>query len=590
MQNDFEHDIELAAQKPAAAGALSMESDHEANLRIRSSWLVQKWRQVSGWLQASTFVPNFLPSSWSHPFFGYVIAVLFQFVAVTTITLLVQFFPSFRFPEAPVLIVVLLVALGWGVGPSVVATVVGAALLVFLILSPDFSLAMAQVVDVVSVVLYTVVGLIVSILASQVQRARHHAETLSTHLETVIEAIPDPLVIYDRQGIGIQFNRFAHDVLPAEQGVLSLVEMYEQLAWRTGKGESLSLEELPLSRALRGETVFGMEMSYRPVLGQQERVTAVSAAPLRDPKSDTIEGAVMVTRDLPASRQETRRKRLQREREEARANELALHVVNRRMDTFIGIASHELKTPLTTIKGNLQLARRRLNNALQERSSGNITAWSKLDEVPILLDRAERQVNVLSRLVSDLVDVSRIQADKLELHLAPCDLAAIVREAVADFRDTAPGRTILMEFMEEKVVPVIADADRIEQVVSNYLSNALKYSETTRPVEVHLEVQGTLARVSVRDEGPGLSPQDQERIWERFYRTQGVKVRSGSSVGLGLGLHICRMIIEQHQGNVGVESTQGNGATFWFTLPLTEQTSGELAEEEKPADARVILC
>jgi len=321
-----------------------------------------------------------------------------------------------------------------------------------------------------------------------------------------------------------------------------------------------------------------MEMSYQPVSGQQERIAAVSAVPLRDPKSDTIEGAVMVTRDLPVLRQETRRKRLQRERDEARANELALDIVNRRMDTFIGIASHELKTPLTSIKGNVQLARHRLNYALQERSSGNITAWSKLDEVPIMLDRAERQVNVLSRLVSDLVDVSRIQADKLELLLAPCDLAAIVCEAVDDYRDKAPDRIILMDSGEEKVVPVVADADHIEQVVGHYLSNALKYSETTRPVEVRLEVQGTFARVSVRDEGPGLTPQDQDRIWERYYRTQGVKVRSGSSVGFGLGLHLCRMIIGRHQGKVGVESSQGNGATFWFTLPLAERIAKEPAE------------
>jgi len=256
MQNDFEHDIKLTTQKPAAAGALSMESDHQANLRIRSSWLVQKWRQVSGWLQANTTTPDFLPSSWSHPIFGYVIAVLFQFVAVTIITLLVQFFPSFHFPEAPVLIIVLLVALCWGLGPSVVATLVGVALLVFLVLSPDFSLVMGQVMDAVSIVLCTVVGLIASILASQVQRARHHAETLSTHLEMVIEAIPDPLVIYDRQGIGIHFHRFARNVLAAEQGVLSLVEMYKQLAWHTvNGGGALSGGSAPGTGIARGNRV-----------------------------------------------------------------------------------------------------------------------------------------------------------------------------------------------------------------------------------------------------------------------------------------------------------------------------------------------
>ncbi len=105
------------------------------------------------------------------------------------------------------------------------------------------------------------------------------------------------------------------------------------------------------------------------------------------------------------------------------------------------------------------------------------------------------------------------------------------------------------------------------QVVNNYLSNALKYSEAARPVEVKVEIRDGVARVSVHDQGPGLSPEEQERIWERFYRVPGIQVQSGSGVGLGLGLHISRIIIERQGGSIGVESEQGKGSTFWFTLP-----------------------
>lgn len=117
-------------------------------------------------------------------------------------------------------------------------------------------------------------------------------------------------------------------------------------------------------------------------------------------------------------------------------------------------------------------------------------------------------------------------------------------------------------------MPVTGDAQRLGQVVTNYVTNALKYSPADRPVTVGLDVEEGQARVWVRDEGPGLPAEEQERIWDRFHQARGIEVQSGSGVGLGLGLYICRSIIEQHQGHVGVQSTSGAGSTFWFTVPL----------------------
>jgi signal transduction histidine kinase len=135
-------------------------------------------------------------------------------------------------------------------------------------------------------------------------------------------------------------------------------------------------------------------------------------------------------------------------------------------------------------------------------------------------------------------------------------------------REAEPQRSIRFQHPHNGSVLVYVDAGRIEQVVTNFLTNALKYSPADRPVEVRVEVEPHQARVWVRDQGPGLPPEEQERIWERFHRAQGVEVQSGTGVGLGLGLYISRMIVERHQGQVGVESTPGQGATFWFTLPL----------------------
>jgi signal transduction histidine kinase len=170
-----------------------------------------------------------------------------------------------------------------------------------------------------------------------------------------------------------------------------------------------------------------------------------------------------------------------------------------------------------------------------------------------------------------LLDASRIQVGKLELHLEPADLVAIVCEVVEEQRQLNPQRILRFECPRELHAPVLADPDRIGEVVTNYLTNALKYSPPGSPVEVGVHVETQQARVWVHDHGPGLAPEEQKRIWERFYRTQGIEVQSGTGVGLGLGLYVARIIIELHHGEVGVQCAPGEGSIFWFTLPLTTQ-------------------
>src|SRR5919198_583362 len=223
-----------------------------------------------------------------------------------------------------------------------------------------------------------------------------------------------------------------------------------------------------------------------------------------------------------------------------------LREANRRMDEFLAIAGHELKTPLTSIKGYIQLAQLRLAGIV-----GQDAEAAHIVRARTLLERAEGQTVRLNRLVNDLLDVSRIQAGKLELRLGPADLAAIVRAVVQEQREWAPDRAICLEMPAGLSVPIVADVDRIGQVVTNYLTNALKYSPDARPVTVGLEALPAQARVWVHDEGPGLPAAEQERIWERFYRASGIVPQQDSShSGLGLGLHISRIIVEQHHGQV----------------------------------------
>ncbi|MBA2676997.1 MAG: PAS domain-containing sensor histidine kinase [Ktedonobacteraceae bacterium] len=261
------------------------------------------------------------------------------------------------------------------------------------------------------------------------------------------------------------------------------------------------------------------------------------------------------------------RAQLLREHAEVRANEIALREANRHMKEFLSIICHELKTPLTVMRGSLQLAERKVKR-LVEADALQPDELRRFAPVQALLERTKGQINIQDRLVDDLLDISRVQAQTLKLLKEPCNLVSIVQEAVEDQQQAEPGRTILMERPFEKELPINGDADRLVQVVTNYLTNALKYSLANRPVTVCLSVEGQIARVAVRDEGPGIASDEHERIWQRFYRAPGIEVQSGSGVGLGVGLHLCHTIIEQHDGQVGVESSVGKGSTFWFTLPI----------------------
>ena len=272
------------------------------------------------------------------------------------------------------------------------------------------------------------------------------------------------------------------------------------------------------------------------------------------------------------------RERLQRERADAQANVLALREAKRRMDEFLGIASHELRTPLTVIKANVQLIARRVEQAeATEQMPGTI--MSRLRITPDFLNRTLRQVDRLDRLVSDMLDVSRIEAGRLVLRCERMDLRTVAHDAVEEQRAAWADRVITLDLPSASVL-VDVDPDRIGQVITNYLTNALKYSPVEQPVVVSVALQSNRAHIAVRDYGPGLSDEQCEHLWERFHRVSGIEVQSGSGVGLGLGLHISKTIVERHGGTTGLESAPGEGSSFWFTLPLAESyvASGIVSE------------
>ncbi|MGZ3668222.1 MAG: sensor histidine kinase, partial [Ktedonobacterales bacterium] len=265
--------------------------------------------------------------------------------------------------------------------------------------------------------------------------------------------------------------------------------------------------------------------------------------------------------------------------ETERARRAAL-TAKERSNEFVSVVSHELRQPLTGIKGSVQFARRQLKKvtrdeaqqaSIGESAQSNSGRAQRLESIDALLEHAERQMSLTDRLVEDLLDSTRIETSKLNIRLEQCDPVEVVRLAVEEQRQAWPEREILLDTSAGRGLHTLADPTRIGQVVTNYLTNALKYAPADRPIVVRVRRRHGEAHVSVRDEGPGLPPDEQRRIWERFHRAKGIEVKQGGGVGLGLGLHISKTIIDRHGGRVGVMSAPGRGSTFWFALPLASE-------------------
>jgi signal transduction histidine kinase len=238
---------------------------------------------------------------------------------------------------------------------------------------------------------------------------------------------------------------------------------------------------------------------------------------------------------------------------QATQNELERAV--RMRDDFMSIVSHEVRTPLNGLILETQLRKLHL-------AKDNADAFT-MDKLRGMVDRDERQIQSLIRLIEDMLDVSRIRTGKLSIRPGPFDLSELVSNLIEGFaaQITAAQSTISLH-ADEPVIGVW-DEFRIEQVVANLLTNALRYG-ARKPIEVKVYCQDGEARVEVRDQGIGISPQNQKRIFQQFER-----VTSNHAIaGLGLGLFISEQIVAAHGGQISVQSEEGEGSMFRVSLPL----------------------
>jgi signal transduction histidine kinase len=228
----------------------------------------------------------------------------------------------------------------------------------------------------------------------------------------------------------------------------------------------------------------------------------------------------------------------------------------RMRDDFMSMVSHELRTPLNTLYLEAQLRQLHL-------AKGNLANFAP-DRLPAMIERDQRQIRNMVRLIDDMLDVTRMRRDALSIQTKPVDLAVLAHAVVENLRHQAEAAGVAIALEAPAELHGVWDEFRIEQVLTNLLTNALRYGGG-KPVEMVVQQVGDAARVSVRDHGIGIGPDDHERIFEQFERTDDSRKHAA---GLGLGLYITRKIVGLHDGQIRVKSTPGQGATFIVDLPL----------------------
>ena len=315
-------------------------------------------------------------------------------------------------------------------------------------------------------------------------------------------------------------------------------------------------DELPsiMARLRRGQHIEHYETERVKKSGERVDVS-VSISPVRDSRGVII-GASAIARDITArKRAEAERAQLLAREREARAEaENALRL----RDEFLSIASHELRTPLTLLKGNAQLL-------LRMQTRGHLDP-QRLD---LALQRIDTATNRLAELTDELLDVARMRVGRFELRPRAFDLVALLEEVVAPYREQLGGDHTLAVETPDGDCTVHADPDRVQQVLSNLLTNAVKYSPEGGTIRLRVECRPEEVMVQVQDQGIGLPAETAEAIFQPFGRAANASVRQ--LPGLGLGLYICRALLEQQGGRIWAQSAgEDQGTTFTFTLPYPQ--------------------
>ena len=377
--------------------------------------------------------------------------------------------------------------------------------------------------------MYFFIAAIIGWLKQRIDHLIEKQANEKLRLQTILQQLPVGVVITDNKGKVIQANKQTERILGVKVPVGYVAGQDEELVPGTQNGGlPARSNDSPLYQSLKtGKAVVGKEFSIKRQDGRT-RYIQISSSVIHDKKRKIIAAASIID-DI------SHRKELERQK-----------------DDFLSMASHELKTPITSLKLFIDLQ----SMQLKQKDTKKAKYFN---------DRIRGQADRLKELTSDLLDVSRIQTDKLHFKIEEFDITDVIRDTVEGLQGTTKQHEIVIKNGKKQLVK--ADRYRIYQVLVNLITNAIKYSPNGKKIIVEAKKVKNRILVSIQDSGIGIDKDQQAKIFERLYQVSDPEEKTFP--GLGLGLYISKEIITRHRGKMWVESVKGKGATFFFSLPVS---------------------
>lgn len=361
------------------------------------------------------------------------------------------------------------------------------------------------------------------------KQVEEEKEKILNEYKTVLDQLPAGVIISDaKTGKFTLVNKQVNRILKSKNITAESYSDYKKYKRFYPDGTEYEPEEWPMARATRkGERIRNVEINIRREDGTYGYIL-VSAAPIKDKNKKIISGVSAFLDITDKKDLETRK------------------------DEFVSLVSHELKTPITSLNLFAELLRKEIKKGSYERT----------DDV---IRKIKHQTSKLSQIVNDLLDVSRIETGKMKFRKNKFDIYELIKDISDDLQFTNPKHKIVFSSRGSQVIT--ADKYRVYQVLTNLLTNAVKYSPSESTIYIEIQKKKDYVQISVKDKGIGISKSHQEKIFEKLYQVSDPNEKSFP--GLGMGLYISREIVLRHGGEMWVESKKGKGSKFVFTLPIS---------------------
>jgi PAS domain S-box-containing protein len=478
---------------------------------------------------------------------GYNLAVL---ASLVSLLLSFVFLPAFsRSIFSIFYLAVLLSALRGGIKPALLTTAIGVLTNVLFLFSSFHEMTITAE-DFLRIGIFVIISISIAIIADQLEKSKRSLQKSlqmeresQARIRAITDSVNEALLLISKDQRVLDLNQRFEEMFGVppknviDQRLADIETLFDQIF-----PESDQIYPLILSSSSDSNQE---ETKLVKQNWPQERELQLYSTPIRD--NDGYLGRLFVFRDVTHERE-----------------------VDRMKTEFVSLVSHELRTPLTSIKGYTEI--------VLDGDAGEIN--EEVEEyLGIVFNNAERLV----ALVNDLLDISRIESGRVQLKHEAVDLNEIVQSVVATMQQSIieKGQILKVE-IDPAATKVQGDKNKLVQVLTNYVSNAHKYTQTDGTIHLLIRKKNDFAAITVSDDGFGISPEDQARLFTRFYRVDNSMTREVG--GTGLGLSIVKQLIELMGGEVGVESELGKGSSFWFTVPLTFENSEPITEdiEETP--------